>query len=120
MSNHFPAALPTSKVLYASQKGGKPLVIGMNRAKRVSRLMDERDRRAVVEIMGPGMPKQHKHASRLVAQRHAAIIDRENAYDEARRVREAAPVAGDPSGSDPPAGDDVGAVPDAAPGPADQ
>jgi hypothetical protein len=71
------------RVLYASQKGSKPLNFGMNRAKRVARLADRRDQLAVLRELGPGLPRQHSHHQELVRQRHryyaevGAEIDRE-------------------------------------------
>lgn len=100
------------KVLYHSQKGGKPLVIGMNNAKRMARRMDKRDQLSVLENIGPGNPRQHQHHTRLVQQRHAAIRDRENAYADQLQpggTRAAAPAAGDHVGtiSEPTAGANV-------------
>lgn len=88
-------------VLYSSHKGGKPLMIGMNHAKRMARRMDRRDQTAVLAQMGPGFPRQHSHHQRLIEQRHVAIRDREEAYREQLHALR----------SDPKAGGYVGAIP---------
>ena len=59
------------KILYASKKGGKPLCVGMNKAKRVARSADRRDQLAVLKNIGTGLPRQHSHHQQLVRQRHA-------------------------------------------------
>src|SRR5271165_5531193 len=56
--------------IYASEKGGKPLNIGMNQAKRVARSADKRDQLAVLAQLGPGLPRQHSHHQQLVRSRH--------------------------------------------------
>ena len=59
------------RVIYPSPKGGKPLNIRMNYAKRVARLADRRDQLAVQKEFGFGLPRQHTHHQELVRQRHA-------------------------------------------------
>jgi hypothetical protein len=63
------------KMIYPSPKGGKPLNIGMNYAKRVARLADRRDQLAVQKEFGYGLPRQHSHHQELVRQRHAYYHD---------------------------------------------
>ena len=72
----------SATTIYASQKGGKPLMIGMNRAKRLARAHDRRDQLAVLAQIGPGMPRQRSHHQQLVRQRHKYYRDR---YEESRR-----------------------------------
>src|SRR5580658_8204818 len=83
------------RVTYPSRKGGKPLNIGMNRAKRVARSADKRDQLAVLKELGPNLPRQHSHHQQLVKQRHQYYGD---VHDE---LRSHAQPAGNPSGSDP-------------------
>jgi len=59
------------RYIYVSKKDGKPLNIGMNRAKRVARAADKRDQARVLEELGPGLPRQHHFHQELVRQRHA-------------------------------------------------
>jgi len=127
------------RVLYPSRKGGKSFNIGINRAKRIAHAHDARDQLAVLANIGPGYPRQHAHHQELVRQRHkyygdayeeaqrekdrqfAELVARCNAKEAQReqteRLRQATPVAGDPSGGDQEAGGSGGAVPNAAPGP---
>lgn len=58
------------RYIYISSKGGKPLNIGMNRAKRVARTADERDQLNVLKTLGPGYPRQRDHHQQLVLTRH--------------------------------------------------
>ena len=102
------------RVLYPSRKGGKSFNIGINRAKRIAHAHDARDQLAVLANIGPGYPRQHAHHQELVRQRHKYYGDR---YEQAERLRQAAPQPRDPSGGDPQAGGSGGAVPDAAAGP---
>ncbi|HWX31176.1 MAG TPA: hypothetical protein VNZ53_27525 [Steroidobacteraceae bacterium] len=107
------------RTVYPAAKGSKPMRIGMNLAKRVARRADERDQVAVLRELGSGYPRQHSHHQELVRQRHAYygdVYEQDQRDREARRIREAAPVTGNPSGGDPQAGDVDGAVPDAAAG----
>jgi hypothetical protein len=58
------------RLIYLSKKGGKPMRIGMNHAKRVARSADERDQLAVLRTLGPGLPRQHRNHQQLIHQRH--------------------------------------------------
>jgi hypothetical protein len=58
------------RYIYVSRKGGKPLNVGMNRAKRVARYADKRDQAAVLKTLGAGLPRQHSHHQELVRRRH--------------------------------------------------
>jgi len=102
----------SARMSYPAPKGAKPLRLGMNAAKRVARRADERDQKAVLAELGPGHARQHSHHQELVRKRHEYYGD-VYGYDqrqrEAERVRQAAQVAGDPSGGDPKAGDAGGA-----------
>ena len=66
----MPSGKQPSRYIYISKKGGKPMDIGMNQAKRVARSADERDQLAVLKMLGPGLPRQHGHHQRLVLSRH--------------------------------------------------
>lgn len=101
------------RVIYASRKGGKPFNIGINHAKRIAHGHDKRDQLKVQQTLGYGLPRQHEHHQQLVRQRHAYYGD---VYEQTVRVREAAQIARDQGPADQAAGDDAGAVPDAAPG----
>jgi hypothetical protein len=59
------------RYLYVSKKGGKPLDIGMNQAKRVARSADERDQLAVLKTLGPGLPRSRVHHQALVKLRRS-------------------------------------------------
>jgi hypothetical protein len=119
------------RIIYASPKGGKPMRIGMNYAKRVAHSADQRDQLAVQRELGPSLPRQHSHHQELVHQRHAYYgdvyeeVERERERYEADLVRRAGetiraftPEPGDPSASDQAVDDAGGAVSDDAPGPA--
>jgi hypothetical protein len=58
------------RYIYISQKGGKPLNIGINKAKRVARHADRRDQLAVLATLGTGLPRQHARHQQLVHSRH--------------------------------------------------
>jgi hypothetical protein len=58
------------RIVYASKKGGKPLNIGMNAAKRRAHRLDKQDRAKVVKVLGSGLPIQHTHHKELVGARH--------------------------------------------------
>jgi hypothetical protein len=59
------------RYIYVSKKGGKPLNIGVNKAKRIARSADKRDRLLVLEHLGP-MPKckMDSRHQQLVRSRH--------------------------------------------------
>jgi hypothetical protein len=58
------------RYVYHSQRGGKPLDIGMNQAKRVARRADQRDQALVVKTLSGGLPREHSHHQQLVRSRH--------------------------------------------------
>ena len=58
------------RYIYVSKKGGKPLNIGINRAKRVARAADKRDQTQVLATLGTGLPREHSHHQQLVRSRH--------------------------------------------------
>lgn len=59
-----------TRIIYASKKGGKPLNVGMNQAKRIARSADRRDQATVLATLGAGLPRQHNHHQQLVRSRH--------------------------------------------------
>lgn len=73
-----------SRFIYRSERGGKPLNVGMNHAKRIARRMDQRDQVAVQKELGLGLPQQRNHHQELVKQRHGYYADR---YEETCRER---------------------------------
>jgi hypothetical protein len=68
------------RYIYVSKKGGKPLNIGMNQAKRRAHRLDAQDRAKVVKVLGPGLPIQHKHHSELVRSRHRYYHDQHEEF----------------------------------------
>lgn len=64
-----------TRLIYHSERGGKPLNVGMNHAKRVARAADRRDTRTVQREFGPGFPKQIANHQQLVKHRHAYYHD---------------------------------------------
>jgi len=58
------------KYIYVSKTGGKPLNIGINAAKRLARIADQRDQQQVLATLGSGLPRQHARHQELVRQRH--------------------------------------------------
>lgn len=58
------------RYIYVSNAGSKPMNIGMNKAKRIARRSDKRDRLKVLQVLGAGMPKNDIHHSELVRSRH--------------------------------------------------
>jgi hypothetical protein len=71
------------RLIYHSTKGGKPLNLGINHAKRIARRADRRDQLAVQRELGVGLPQQKNHHQQLVKQRHAYYADR---YEEVQRA----------------------------------
>jgi hypothetical protein len=61
--------------IYVSKKGGKPLNIGINQAKRVARSADRRDQLKVLAELGPGLPRQRSRHQELVRRRHRHYIE---------------------------------------------
>lgn len=72
----------SARLIYHSTRGGKPLIMGVNHAKRLARLADKRDQRAVQKELGFGLPEQRNNHQRLVKQRHAYYADRTEAPNE--------------------------------------
>ena len=68
------------RIVYPSKRGGKPLNIGINKAKRVARSADERDQLLVLKTLGPGLPRQHEHHQRLVLSRHRYYHDQHEEF----------------------------------------
>ncbi len=58
------------RYIYVSRKGGKPLNIGVNAAKRRAHRLDTQDRAKIVKLLGAGLPTQSIHHSELVRSRH--------------------------------------------------
>jgi len=58
------------RYIYVSKPGGKPLNIGINKAKRRARRLDKRDQLAVLRNLGPGLRRQHGFHQELVRSRH--------------------------------------------------
>ncbi len=58
------------RYIYVSKTGGKPMNIGMNRAKRVAHAANKRDQTQVQKTLGFGLPRQHEHHQQLVTSRH--------------------------------------------------
>ena len=58
------------RYIHVSKPGGKPLNIGMNAAKRLARIADQRDQQQVLATLGFGLPRQHARHQELVRQRH--------------------------------------------------
>jgi Mg-chelatase subunit ChlD len=58
------------RYIYVSAKGGKPLNIGMNKAKRIAHRSDKQDRVTILLAFGAGMPNQPMHHQELVRARH--------------------------------------------------
>ncbi len=58
------------RYVYVSNKGSKPMNIGMNQAKRVAHRADKMDRARVVKLLGNGLPMQAIHHQQLVRSRH--------------------------------------------------
>lgn len=71
------------RYIYISQKGSKPMNIGMNQAKRVARSADRRDQVTVLATLGTGLPRQHSHHQQLVRSRHRYYHE---AHDEGARA----------------------------------
>jgi hypothetical protein len=59
------------RYIYVSHKGSKPMVIGMNKAKRIAHHADKRDQATVLKTLGTGLPRQHGHHQELVRSRHS-------------------------------------------------
>jgi hypothetical protein len=57
------------RIVYASKKGGKPLNIGMNAAKRRAARLDKQDRAVEVKTFDWTVPKHDRHHTQLVRSR---------------------------------------------------
>jgi hypothetical protein len=68
------------RVIYSSKKGGKPLNIGINKAKRIARDADRRDQLIVLAKLGPGLPREHSHHQQLVRSRHRYYHERHSEF----------------------------------------
>lgn len=77
------------RYIYVSKKGGKPLSIGMNQAKRVARSADKRDQLTILKTLGVGLPRQRSHHQRLVASRHRYYHDQHEEFVRERNNRAA-------------------------------
>jgi hypothetical protein len=80
------------RVIYASKKGGKPLNIGMNAAKRRAHRLDKQDRAKVVKLLGSGLPMQAQHHQQLIRSRHRYYHE---AHDELVRSQSSGEVNAD-------------------------
>jgi hypothetical protein len=58
------------RYIYVSKKGGKPMNIGMNQAKRRAARLDKQDRAKIIQVIGSGSPKRDAHHSELVRSRY--------------------------------------------------
>jgi hypothetical protein len=58
------------RYIYVSKPGGKPLNIGMNKAKRRAHRLDAQDRATVLKVLGFGLPREHTNHQELVRARH--------------------------------------------------
>jgi len=58
------------RCIYVSKPGGKPMDIGINRAKRRAHRLDKRDQLEVLKRLGPGLPREHSNHYGLVQARH--------------------------------------------------
>jgi hypothetical protein len=70
------------RYIYVSKPGGKPLNIGVNKAKRQARRLDAQDQAAVLKQLGPGLPRQRSHHQQLVASRHRYYHDQHKQHEE--------------------------------------
>jgi hypothetical protein len=68
------------RYIYVSKKGGKPLNIGVNKAKRRAHRLDKQDQAIVLAKLGPGLPRQHSHHQQLVLSRHRYYHDQHEEF----------------------------------------
>jgi hypothetical protein len=68
------------RYIYVSHKGGKPLNIGVNQAKRQARRLDKQDQLAVLKTLGPGLPRQLGFHKELVLSRHRYYHDQHEEF----------------------------------------
>jgi hypothetical protein len=67
------------RYIYVSKKGGEPMDIGMNQAKRLALRLDKRDRLTVLAHLG-SMPKASPNHQQLVLSRHRHYHDRHEEF----------------------------------------
>ena len=72
------------RYIYVSKKGGKPLNIGINKAKRIARRTDKLDQLEVIKALGVGMARQHGAHQQLVLSRHRYYHDQHEEFVRAR------------------------------------
>lgn len=65
-----PVPQSAERYVYIANAGSKPLIIGMNRAKRIARRADRRDQLTLLAALGTGLPRVHTHHQQLVRSRH--------------------------------------------------
>jgi hypothetical protein len=68
------------RYIYVSKPGGKPMNIGMNKAKRRARRLDKRDQLAVLKTLGVGLPRSRINHQQLVAARHRYYHDQHEEF----------------------------------------
>jgi len=76
-----PEPQSAQRFIYVSNKGSKPLNVGMNKAKRIARYADKRDRILVLQHLG-SMPKlkQDTRHQQLVKSRHRFYHDQHEEF----------------------------------------
>jgi hypothetical protein len=75
-----PEPKSAERFIYISKKGGKPLNIGVNKAKRRAHRLDKQDRLKVVQLLGSGLPMQAQHHQQLVHSRHRYYHDQHDEH----------------------------------------
>jgi len=68
------------RYVYVSRKGGEPLDIGVNKAKRRARRLDKQDQVTVLATLGGGLPRQHGNHQTLVRSRHRYYHDQHEEF----------------------------------------
>ena len=68
------------RYVYVSNKGSKPMNIGMNKAKRIARRADKIDTAIVRRELGPEMPQQRMNYKLLVFHRHRYYHDQHEEF----------------------------------------
>jgi hypothetical protein len=74
-----PEPVSAEHFIYVSQKGGKPMRIGVNQAKRRAHLIDKSDRLTVLAHLG-SMPKESRNHQQLVLSRHRYYHDQHEEF----------------------------------------
>lgn len=72
------------RYIYVSKPGGRPMNIGINKAKRIAHATDRRDQAGVVATLGGGYPRQRINHRELVRRRHRYYHEQ---YEEFVRER---------------------------------